>query len=376
MSEKILLKDILFNKAKVAQIAFEIQNTYPLFPKDMFVYDVLARLPDLELKARITWIADCLNKYLPDDYSTAVQVLVRSLPKPNDPTLADDDFGDFMYAPYAAYVARYGCTKAFLTCSLNALYEITQRFSAEDAVRYFINAFPDETLEALSRWSRDTHYHVRRLCSEGTRPKLPWSSKINIPITTSLPILDVLFADPTRYVTRSVANHMNDISKIDAHLVVTTLLRWKKSKKQTPKEMEYIIRHSLRTLVKVGDMRALALLGFTSASDVCISGFTVPPKVVMDTALEFSFVIATAHDKDVLIDYAVYFQSKDGKRQNKKVFKLTQQKLVQDVPVRIFKRHMLRAHMTTRTLYPGLHTLEIQVNGSVRATASFMLANH
>lgn len=376
MSEKILLKDILFNKAKVAQIAFEIQNTYPLFPKDMFVYDVLARLPDLELKARITWIADCLNKYLPDDYSTAVQMLVRSLPKPNDPTLADDDFGDFMYAPYAAYVARYGCTKAFLTCSLNALYEITQRFSAEDAVRYFINAFPDETLEALSRWSRDTHYHVRRLCSEGTRPKLPWSSKINIPITTSLPILDVLFADPTRYVTRSVANHMNDISKIDAHLVVTTLLRWKKSKKQTPKEMEYIIRHSLRTLVKVGDMRALALLGFTSASDVCISGFTVPPKVVMDTALEFSFVIATAHDKDVLIDYAVYFQSKDGKRQNKKVFKLTQQKLVQDVPVRIFKRHMLRAHMTTRTLYPGLHTLEIQVNGSVRATASFMLANH
>lgn len=376
MSEKILLKDILFNKAKVAQIAFEIQNTHASFPKDMFVHDVLARLPDLELKARITWIADCLNKYLPDDYSTAVQVLVRSLPKPNDPTLADDDFGDFMYAPYAAYVARYGCTKAFLTCSLNALYEITQRFSAEDAVRYFINAFPDETLEALSRWSRDTHYHVRRLCSEGTRPKLPWSSKINIPITTSLPILDVLFADPTRYVTRSVANHMNDISKIDAHLVVTTLLRWKKSKKQTPKEMEYIIRHSLRTLVKAGDMRALALLGFTPSSDVCISGFTVPPKVVMDTALEFSFVIATAHDKDVLIDYVVYFQSKDGKRQHKKVFKLTQQKLVQDVPVRIFKRHMLRAHMTTRTLYPGLHTLEIQVNGSVRATASFMLANH
>ena len=174
MTEKVLLKDLLFNKEKVEKIASAIQYTHRPFKKDDFVREVLARFPELELKARISWIAECLKKYLPNDYKRAADILIKALPAPNNPELSDDDFGDFIYAPYAEYVAKNGCTEEHLQFSLNALYKLTQRFSVEDAIRYFINAFPKETLKELLSWTKDSHYHVRRLCSEGTRPKLPW----------------------------------------------------------------------------------------------------------------------------------------------------------------------------------------------------------
>ena len=157
---------------------------------------------------------ECLKKYLPADYAEAVNILLKALPEPLNENRTDDDFGDFIYAPYSDFVAHYGCIEANLAFSLAALKEMTKRFSAEDAIRYFINAFPKETLKTLYAWTSDSNYHVRRLCSEGTRPKLPWSQKINIPPEDALPILHALFADKTRYVTRSVANHLNDIAKI------------------------------------------------------------------------------------------------------------------------------------------------------------------
>ena len=157
-------------------------------------------------------------------------------------------FGDFIYASYSEFVAKNGCVEERLQMSLDALYEITQRFSAEDAIRYFINARPQETLKQLLLWTSASHYHVRRLCSEGTRPKLPWSQKVNIPLTAPLEILSNLFYDTTRFVTRSVANHLNDISKSDAGLVIATLTKWRQSGNQRPQEMDYIVRHALRTL--------------------------------------------------------------------------------------------------------------------------------
>ncbi|MBM3580217.1 MAG: hypothetical protein FJX34_05545, partial [Alphaproteobacteria bacterium] len=161
MTKKPLLKDILFNEIKIAKIAREIQSTHPDFEGEKFVLDVVAKFPELELKARISWIAACLRKYLPADYRLATNIIIRSLPLPNNPDLSDNDFGDFIYAAYAEYVAMSGCSKSDLAFSLKALYEITQRFSAEDAIRYFINAFPEESLTELQKWSGDSHYHVR-----------------------------------------------------------------------------------------------------------------------------------------------------------------------------------------------------------------------
>ena len=131
--------------------------------------------PTLELIQRIAHISSCLYEYLPDAYPAALDIILNSLPPALDPTKTDDDFGDFIFAPLSLFVATYGCTQNHLERSLQALKEITKRFSAEDAIRYFINAFPDETGSFLLGCAQDENYHVRRLASEGTRPKLPWS---------------------------------------------------------------------------------------------------------------------------------------------------------------------------------------------------------
>lgn len=371
MAEKVLLKDLLFNRAKVEKIATEIAQVYPAFDQGGFVEAVTARFPDLELKARIAWIAACLQSHLPTDYRAAVAILLKALPAPNNPDLADDDFGDFIYAPYADYVAKYGCTAEDLHLSLNALYEITQRFSAEDAIRYFINAFPAETLAELLRWTTDSHYHVRRLCSEGTRPKLPWAQKITISITAPIAILDKLFADRTRFVTRSVANHINDIAKLDPDLAVATLARWKAMQTQTPTEMDYIIRHALRTLIKNGNPQALALLGVSHLTSVSVSHFDVPQAVAMDTALVFSLQITAQEDADLIVDYILYFQNKAGKLSGRKVFKLKQLSLAKGETLTLTKRHLLRENMTTRKLFRGEHEIEIQINGKLYGKKSF-----
>jgi 3-methyladenine DNA glycosylase AlkC len=259
-ARRIPLKDQLFTREKAGLIAGEIEHVHPAFRAEEFVADIVARFPELELKARIDWIATCLERHLPCEFRRAVGILVRSLPAPADPSLSDGDFGDFIYAPYAEYVARHGCTEEDLEFSLGALREITTRFSAEFAIRPLLDAFPDRVLATLLVWTADEHYHVRRLCSEGTRPRLPWAPNLALPYDAAIPVLDRLFYDPARYVTRSVANHVNDISKKDPHLALETLQRWRDSRRQQPREMAYVIRHAARTLVRAGHPRATDLV--------------------------------------------------------------------------------------------------------------------
>ncbi len=373
MAEKFSLKDFLFNKNKVSQLASEVKNVYPEFAEESFIDEVMIKFPELELKARISWIAENLKKYLPNNYSDAVAVILKALPEPNDPSLTDNDFGDFIYAPYAEFVAKYGLDRNNLTLSLNVLREITMRFSVEDAIRYFINKYPKETLETLLIWSKDSNYHVRRLCSEGTRPKLPWAQKINMSHSTPITILDNLFSDSARFVTRSVANHMNDISKVDPELVIKTLIKWRDSKKQDPKEMDYIIKHSLRTLIKQGDLGAMELLGFSHKPDIAIQNFTATNKVKMNSYLQFSFDIYAKSEVNLVVDYILYFQNKTGKLNNKKVFKIKALNLNEGETATIQKKHMLKQFMTTRTLYPGTHKLEIQINGEIFKSFEFEL---
>ncbi len=373
MVEKVLLKDLLFNKAKVEQIAGDIQCVHLAFKKNEFVRAVLDQFPALELKARISWIAECLKKYLPSDYVCAVDILIRALPAPNNPELSDDDFGDFIYAPYAEYVAKNGCNKEHLEFSLQAFREMTTRFSSEDAIRYFINAFPKEVLKELLKWSKDSHYHVRRLCSEGTRPKLPWSQKINIPITAPIQILDNLFLDKTRFVTRSVANHINDISKTDPEFATGTLARWQKSGKQKPEEMDYIVRHALRTLVKQGNKEAMRLLGVSNLPCVSVVNLDVLKEVKMNTAFEFSFEVEAMENVEIIVDYIIYFQNKVGKLSSKKVFKLKRFSLLKNKRITLTKLHVMRENMTTRKLFRGEHELEIQINGKSFGKQSFWI---
>jgi 3-methyladenine DNA glycosylase AlkC len=371
--EKFLLKDSLFNKKKVVQIASEIKAVYPEFEDKIFVKKIVTKFPELELMERVYWMRDCLKEFLPEDYQAAVKVLLESLPPPSDPTLSDGDFGSFIYSPYSYFVAEYGCEKNNLLFSLKALRQMTTRFSVEGPIRFFINKFPRETMAELSKWARDSHYHVRRLSSEGTRPSLPWAKKIGIPYEDATEILNALHSDKTRFVTRSVANHMNDISKIDADLVVKMLKVWRKLGRQEAKELDYITRHSLRTLVKEGNEGALQLLGFF-AKEIKVSNFEIKkPKVKIGESVEFSFEIVSTSNKSqqLMIDYVLHFQKASGEL-SPKTHKISKKIISSKEKISIQKKHPLKI-MTTRKLYPGVHKIELQINGKKFGSKSFEL---
>ena len=168
-------------------MARKIKAVYPAFKEKQFVAKVTKKFPELELMERVYWIRDCLQEFLPPAYPEALKIILKALPAPCDPTKTDDDFGDFIYSPYGYFVAEYGCNKKYLKQSLKALREITMRFSVEGPIRYFLNEFPNETLKEMETWMTDQHYHVRRLVSEGTRPKLPWAKAITLSVDTPLP---------------------------------------------------------------------------------------------------------------------------------------------------------------------------------------------
>jgi 3-methyladenine DNA glycosylase AlkC len=373
--EKFSLKDHLFNQAKIEKVASEIKSIYSGFDDTGFVTTVIREFSTLELKARIHHITECLNQFLPNSYERAVEILIQSMPAECNPSLTDNDFGDFIYAPYSHFVALYGCHKNQLSFSLRAIEKMTTRFSAEYSIRYFINAFPDQTYEKLLEWTQHHHYHVRRLSTEGSRPKLPWSQKIMYTHNKTIPILNNLHSDSTRFVTRSVANHLNDISKIDPDLVITTISQWKKYALQHHQELDFMIRHSLRSLIKEGHANSLKLIGIVQNVDVKITSFSITKHVEMDTYLEFSFDLKANESTPIIVDFLVYFRNKNGERNRKKVFKLKNTTLMKGETFSISKRHLMRRYMSTKTLYPGEQDFALQINGKIMHTDSFLLVS-
>lgn len=368
------LKDQLFNADKVHYLSGLIAAAYPAFDADGYAQTVLPAFPELELKARIQHMAESLVTFLPDDFTTSADIIERALPEALDPTKTDDDFGDFIFAPLSEYVVLQGCNAKHLQRSLELLTALTKRFSVEFAIRPFINAFPVEVMAYLYTCAQDANYHVRRLASEGCRPKLPWGVGINIDYRSTLPILDLLAADPTRFVTRSVANHLNDISKKDPKFVVQVLQRWQNESSQTDKELAYMTRHALRGLVKQGDKAALELLGFTSQPKIKLQEFSVVSDTIkVGQACEFNVAFESLQQQKLMIDYVLEFASgTTQQRVSRKVFKLKQLQVKSGEHVTLNKKHPFKM-MTTRKLALGEHTIILQINGIKMASASFAL---
>lgn len=367
------LKDELFNRERVTYLGELFFASDSAFDKVGFVRDVMRKLKKLELKQRIVLIAEMLEKHLSTDYRTATDQICKALPPRLDPKKTDDDFGDFIIAPLGEFVVRNGLTKKNFKRSLKTLQEITQRFSMEDAIRYFIREFPDATMAELEKWSKHKNYHVRRLVSEGTRPSLPWSGRIGLQPSETLPLLDTLHSDATRYVTRSVANHLNDIAKVDPILVIETLDNWKKRAEQNPAELEWMTRHALRTLVKQGHPKALKLLGFRSNPGIDVGPIELSTSQVRPgETLEFHVDITAGRSEPLMVDYVIDFVKSNGKT-SPKVFKATQIKLEKLQTHRVSKKHPFRANATTFTLYPGTHRLSLQINGKIFQSTTFEL---
>lgn len=363
--ERFSLKDHLFNATKVKDLAHSIKAAYPEFESHKFAKEVVSKFKDLELKQRISHITDCLYTYLPQDYKSAVKVILKALPPVLDENKEDGDYGDFIHAPYGEFIAKYGCTKEFLLFSLHALKEITKRFSVEFAIRPFLNNFQSETIAEILKWTQDKNYHVRRLCSEGTRPNLPWAEKVEISKISAFTILHILHADNTRYVTRSVANHLNDLTKKDPTLVLKYLKHWQKVGKQSREELDFINKQALRTLVKDGNKEALKFLGFGKNEGLSISNLRYGKKVNLDDSLIFSFDVFSKSSCAIIVDYILYAQNKLGKMAAKKVFKLKVSDINPNLLVQIQKKHSFKTGMTTRRYYKGKHRIELQVNGVV-----------
>ncbi len=373
MKEKVLLKDQLYNRKKVEKIAREITVVYPSFHPVSFTDDTLASFASLELKERMYHVRDMLAKYLPVDYKEALEILLASLPEELDSSKSDDDFGDFIYAPYAEFVTKFGCKSEDLELSLAALREITKRFSVEFAIRDFINDFPEQTLQMLQDCALSENYHERRLASESLRPKLPWAKKLTIDYKEAIFILDKLYYDPTRYVTRSVANHLNDISKIDPSLVCSTLRRWQTAGDQESKEMAYMLSHALRTLVKKGDAEALEMLGYKNSPKIIVSECRLlTEEVKIGEVLPFAFRIEAKEHCRLMVDYIIHFNTKSAKS-SPKVHKIKSVTLQKNESISILKKHLFKANMTTRKLYAGEHKVELQINGKCYELGSVLL---
>lgn len=370
-STRFSLKDHLFNADRVRFLARQFSTADPSFDEVGFTRAVMQRLNKLELKQRIVLIAETLERYLADDFPTAARQIMAALPPELDPQKTDDDFGDFIIAPLGEYVVRRGISGEHVALSLRTLKETTKRFSMEYALRSFINVHPQKTLRELSKWSTDRNYHVRRLVSECTRPRLPWSSKLIIDPMIPIPLLDQLHADSTRYVTRSVANHLNDIAKINPTLVLETLGRWRKLGQQTTVEFDWICQHALRTLIKQGHVAAIEFLGLSSKPRVTVSPIELrQTALAAGETLEFTFTVTAQRDEALVVDYVIDFVKANGSV-TPKVFKAKKLELKRGESATIGKRHPLRADATTYRLFPGTHHLTIQVNGMTLASASF-----
>ncbi len=374
MSEKFSLKDHLFNREKVTYLANLIKSAYPKFEDKKFIKKTVEKFPKLELKQRIDWIEKKIEEFLPDDFETSLKILLRSLPVELDPNKTDDDFGDFILASITLFVSKNGLSQKHLKKSLDALGEITKRFTVEDGIRFFINKFPEESLTQIQKWARSKNYHQRRLASEGLRQTLPWNIKINFDYRDGINILNMLYTDKTRYVTRSVANHMNDISKIDAELVLKTLALWKISRKQNKKEMDFIIRHSLRTLLKQGNKQALAMLGYKKPAQISVNFGKISKTVKLGEKLEFNFNIKSRADQKLMISYYIYFLNKKNEF-TPKIFQIKKCDVKNSEVLEISKKHMLKI-MSTKKLYPGKQAVQIIINGlTVTDKIFFILTN-
>jgi 3-methyladenine DNA glycosylase AlkC len=358
------LKEELFNRTTISDFADHIHRVEPSFPRDTFIEACMQGLDMLELKDRMNHVATQLARYMPRSYPENLDVFERAF--------IDVRESRFVYGSILRYIEEHGCNDTHLELSLDALGRFTGLFSAEFAIRPFLNDYPNQTMEYVRSWAVSGDVHRRRLASEGTRPSLPWAPNVTLDYRVPLPILGQLYGDSERYVTRSVANHLNDIAKFDPDTVLRTLRTWKKENRQDPKELDYIIRHALRTLIKQGHPGALAMIGFDS--DVALERVSLDLKTdrlrIGDT-LDYMLTLHTKQPQDLLVDVRITYPTKHGKTTSK-VYKWTTVSTDGRTPVVLSGRRPFQ-HLSTRTMREGSHTIAVQVNGNEVIQRSFEL---
>jgi 3-methyladenine DNA glycosylase AlkC len=356
------------------RIATMIGAVEPSFPTRAFQRDALDGYEALELTPRARHISTALRRHLPPDYPTAIGILVRSLGDKIDGTDLQGMAG-FLYLPHVFFVAEYG--RDHVEESLQAQYELTQRFTAEFSIRPFLIEHTEMTLARLREWATDSSVHVRRLVSEGTRPRLPWAPRLpqfQADPSPVLELLELLKDDPELYVRRSVANNLNDIAKDHPDAVIATCRRWM-SDASASEARQWLVRRALRTLVRQGDADALAVLGFSDsgASVSILNGEIVPEYPRIGDRIRIAFDIHNDGDRParLLVDLRVHFVKANGSTRPK-VFRVGTAELGPGEETQLRTAISVAQH-TTRTHYPGRHDVEVVINGHADLLGAFEL---
>ena len=365
-----------FNNKLISGIAGHLAKADKTFDQKGFEKKAKKNLSKLELKERSQQITDSLLTFLPADFKKAGKIILAILGPPIKEDLSGGEItqagiAGWAIMPFARYVAIKG--KGHFDLSMELLCQLTRRFSAEFDIRYFLMENPEKTMKVVKKWAKNQDVHIRRLASEGCRPRLPWGVRLQVFVedpAAVLEVLEVLKDDKSEYVRRSVANNLNDISKDHPDLVAKVAARWLEG---ASKERKRLVRHGCRTLIKAGHKKTLLAFGYKKARLKIAKVKVETKKVRLGGDLAFSFTLESLSNKvqPLILDYVVHFRKKNGEL-SPKVFKWKVMDLLAGEKVTLVKRHGVKK-VTTRTYYEGAHFLQVMVNGEVLGREGFTL---
>ena len=350
----------LYNKSLIENLGNRIFDHHADFEQKAFTQSVFDKnWKDKALKQRMRHITESLHLYLPDDYKRAIEIL-----KP-----VASQFSGFEYMFFQDYVECYGL-QDFET-SMTALEHFTKYASSEFAVRAFILQDEKRMMQQMARWAKSDNHHVRRLASEGCRPRLPWA--ISLPAFKKDPepvlaVLKTLMQDDSEYVRRSVANNLNDISKDHPELIIDWAQQWQGRNNNTDR----LIKHACRTLLKQGNAKTMTLFGFSTPKHIKASHLKIPKKVKKDGKLEFSFLITGKKEKlgKCRLEFAIDFVKANGCLKQK-VFKISE--AYYSEKEKHVSKYFSFKKISTRKYYTGTHRLSIIINGIEQLSRPFDL---
>jgi 3-methyladenine DNA glycosylase AlkC len=357
------LKNKIFSAERVKHIAAEMQAVCGTFDSAGFLAKTMGTLEALSLMERLRHVTESLHAALPLDFRPAVAVLRQLAPRLDS---------RFVTMVLSDFVAVYG-TEDF-EVSMDALRFFTTFGSSEFAIRHFLRRDLARTLSVMESWSRDENEHVRRLASEGSRPRLPWSFRIEpliIDPALTASILANLRADSSLYVRKSVANHLNDITKDNPAWALECIRGWPLDNPRTA----WIAGHALRGLIKKGSPDALAIVGAVTEAKVELSGLAVSPRSIrLGEVITLSFRLRSTSDtrQKLVVDYAVHYV-RGGGRISRKVFKL-KTLMLDPGASEVFRRRQSIRNLSTRAHHAGRHEVEVMVNGQILGRTSFELS--
>ncbi len=370
----------IFSPQLVENLAWQLKRVDSEFDALSFASAVNDTLESLELKQRSALICEQLSHYLSPNFEEASAVLLSVLGERIDADAPDatitqptcqQGVNGWAVMPLADYVAKHGMSHFELSMTL--LKEMTKRSSSEFAIRPFLDEYTDQTMRILQQWAKDDDEHVRRLASEGCRPRLPWGMRLRKFVKNPesvLVLLDSLKDDPSEYVRRSVANNLNDISKDHPDAVANVAQNWLVNASENRARL---VRHACRSLIKAGHPKTLEVLGYGKAElgDCTLVLSSSQLNFGSSIYLSASIESQSKHPQSLMIDFIIHHQKANGTT-SAKVFKWRTAQIAAGGNLTIGKKHTIKP-ITTRTYYPGIHKVELQVNGHVVAHSEFDL---